>query len=183
MDTSPILPGLVCSAPLFWSSFFKYITYFYAIKKKFSPIIKKLKPIQYKALLSPKSLHNITSQPKKAHGNSDSCDSFTKSEAKRNLPQPKQINQTLRIYVGAIPRVDIAYLPTLSYQRSRLGTRTEKRMRSITLSESVLGANSLPSCARLRKPLTCCYLFSFSSCSKKQNSKLSGPSPSLIVSW
>ncbi|KAF3975620.1 hypothetical protein CMV_001128 [Castanea mollissima] len=55
-------------------------------------------------------------------------------------------------------------------------------MGSITLSESVLGANSLPSCARLRKPFTCCYLFSFSSCSKKQNSKLSSPNPSLIVS-
>ncbi|XP_050269113.1 protein PAM71, chloroplastic isoform X2 [Quercus robur] len=55
-------------------------------------------------------------------------------------------------------------------------------MRGITLSESVLGVNSLPSCARPRKPFTCCYLFSFSSCSKKQNSKLSSPNPSLIVS-
>ncbi|KAK7849251.1 protein pam71 [Quercus suber] len=55
-------------------------------------------------------------------------------------------------------------------------------MRGITLSESVLGANSLPSCARPRKPFTCCYLFSFSSCSKKQNSELSSPNPSLIVS-
>ncbi|XP_059461319.1 GDT1-like protein 1, chloroplastic [Corylus avellana] len=55
-------------------------------------------------------------------------------------------------------------------------------MRSITLSESVLGAKSLPSYARHRRPFTRCFLFSLSSRPKKQNSKPSRPDPSLIFS-
>ncbi|KAE8055428.1 hypothetical protein FH972_012268 [Carpinus fangiana] len=55
-------------------------------------------------------------------------------------------------------------------------------MRSITLSESVLGAKSLPSYARHRRPFIRCFLFSLSLRPKKQNSKPSRPDPSLIFS-
>ncbi|KAF5478158.1 hypothetical protein F2P56_004742 [Juglans regia] len=55
-------------------------------------------------------------------------------------------------------------------------------MRSITLSDCMLGAKSLPSCTRHSRPVTCCCLFSSSSRSKQQNSKLSRPNPSLVLS-
>ncbi|KAG7956432.1 hypothetical protein I3843_11G124100 [Carya illinoinensis] len=55
-------------------------------------------------------------------------------------------------------------------------------MRSIILSDCMLGAKSLPSCTRHSRPVTCCCLFSSSSRSKKQNSKLSRPNPSLVLS-
>lgn len=58
------------------------------------------------------------------------------------------------------------------------------RMRSITLSESVLGAYSLPS--PFPKPLkpssSSCYLLPFKLRSKKLTSKLSLPNPSFVSS-